>query len=108
MCLGFMPRFWVAILLAALLAAAQSAAVAVPKANRARPGLMLPGIVSSASALQVQVHPQLGFAGAGIVLGAEEVLVVVVVVVVVPLPEPEPDDPLPLPPLLPALPSSES
>src|SRR5437016_2801388 len=69
-CLGFMRSVRVAARFAALLASAQFPAVAVPKANTGNPGLMLPGIVSSASALQVQVQPFLGHSGSGIVLGA--------------------------------------
>jgi hypothetical protein len=65
-----MPSVRVAARFAALLASAQFPAVTVPKANKGKPGLMLPGIVSSASALQVQVQPFLGHSGSGIVLGA--------------------------------------
>ena len=61
-----MRRARVAIRFAALLASAQFEAVAVPNANKGKPGLMLPGMVSSASARQVQVHPRFGQSGGGI------------------------------------------
>jgi hypothetical protein len=62
-CFGFIPSFLVALRQASFLAVVQSAAVAVPKANRGKPGFRLSGMVSSASALQLQVHPRTGLAG---------------------------------------------
>jgi len=66
-CLGCLPKVRVALRFACLLASAQFFAVAVPKANAMSPGRIFPGILSFASALQLQVHPQLGFFGLGIV-----------------------------------------
>ena len=63
-----MPSARVAIRLASFIASEQLEAVAVPNAKSGKPGLMLPGIVASASALQVQVHPRFGHGGWGIPL----------------------------------------
>jgi hypothetical protein len=51
---------------ASLLAAAQLSALASPNANAGLSGLTLPGMLSFASALQMQVQPHFGLAGFGI------------------------------------------
>src|SRR6516162_9744705 len=72
-CLGFIPSFLVAFRQARFLAVGQSAAVAVAKAKRGKPGFTLSGMLSSASALQLQVHPREGFAGLAIDLSAPRI-----------------------------------
>jgi hypothetical protein len=52
-----MPRFLVASRLPSFAAVRQSAAVIVANANKGKSGFRFPGILSSASALQLQVQP---------------------------------------------------
>jgi hypothetical protein len=58
-----MPSFLVASRFPSRFAMAQSEAVTVAKANGGNSGFTFPGILSSASARQLQVHPRGGFAG---------------------------------------------
>ena len=58
-----MPRFLIASRLPCFAAIPQSAAVTVANANKGSIGTRFPGILSSASALQLQVHPRGGLAG---------------------------------------------
>jgi hypothetical protein len=72
-CFGFIPGLMVTIRFASLVASAQLDALAVPKANRGSPDRTFPGIVSSASALHVQVYSHLGLADLDMVLSPSKI-----------------------------------
>jgi hypothetical protein len=65
-----MASFFVASRLAALLAFAQSASIAAPNANIGSPAFTFPGMLSSASARQMHLHPLDGFSGSGMDVSA--------------------------------------
>src|SRR5690348_16532938 len=62
-CFGFIPSLLVASRFPCLAAIAQSAAVTAAKANNGNSSLRLPGMLSSASARQLHVHPCGGLGG---------------------------------------------